>query len=276
MRLSLALVLSRGLIGVGLIGTSGCPAPAEVADAATLRDAFAPDAATLGVDAFGARDAFAPGVDAFTPDALAAVDAYMAPDAYTRDALAAVDAYTAPDAYARDAPAPSCACANDGFCLEVSASNCSAIPLLCGGSPIRTESCPRDGVLYTCGPNSTGGATYFTSYFFADYDAQARSCASVGGATLTTTPPPPPDGEACGCQRTASACVEVYGPSACSTLACTSPATRIAGECPSAGTTPGECVSFNGQRRFSYYGVTSARAQLSCRGLTGYYWVPAA
>ena len=258
MRLSLALVLSRGLIGVGLIGTSGCPAPAEVADAATLRDAFAPDAATLGVDAFGARDAFAPGVDAFMPDA-----------------LAAVDAYTAPDAYARDAPAPSCASANDGFCLEVSASNCSAIPLLCGGSPIRTESCPRDGVLYTCGPNSTGGATYFTSYFFADYDAQARSCASVGGATLTTTPPPPPDGEACGCQRTASRCLEVYGSAACSTLACTSPATRIAGECPSAGAIPGECVSLDGQRRFSYYGTSDSAQEHCLRTLDGYYWVPA-
>ena len=252
MRLSLALVLLVGLIGVGLIGTAGCPAPVEVADAATLRDAFAPDAAALGVDAFGARDAFATGVDAFTLDALAAVDAYT-----------------------RDAPAPGCACANDAFCLEVSASNCTAIPLLCGGSPIRTESCPRDGVLYTCGPNSTGGATYFTSYFFADYDAQARSCASVGGATLTTTPPPPPDGEACGCQRTASRCLEVYGSAACSTLACTSPATRIAGECPSAGAIPGECVSLDGQRRFSYYGVTSVRAQSSCLALTGYYWVPA-
>ena len=248
MRLSLALVLSVGLNGVGLIGTAGCPAPAEVADAATLRDAFAPDAAALGVDAFGARDAFATGVDAFTLDALAAVDAY------TRDA-------------------PGCACANDAFCIEVSASSCSSIPSICGPGRL-IESCPRDGVLYTCGP-TLGGATYYTSYFFADYDAQARSCASVGGATLTTTPPPPPDGEACGCQRTASRCLEVYGSAACSTLACTSPATRIAGECPSAGAIPGECVSLDGQRRFSYYGTSDSAQEHCLRTLDGYYWVPA-
>lgn len=260
MRLASAFFLS-----LGLIGTAGCPAPEEALDAATLPDAFAPDASTPGEDAFAQPDAFVPGIDAFTPT----VDAF-APgvDAFAPDAFAPVDAYSAPDA-----PGPGCACQMGDICQEVAAAYCATFLPTCSGT--RPASCPRDHLLYTC-DGRLGGTTYYSRYFFDDYAAQARSCEMSGG-TFHTTPPPAPTGEACGCQRTASACVEVYGPSACSTLACTAPATRIAGECPSAGALAGECVTVDGQRRISYYGISLAAAQTNCRALTSgdYYWVPA-
>ena len=243
MRVSLALVLSLGLVG--------CPSPEEVV---TQPDAFsAADAVSADEDAFEAEaDAFTPTVDALTPT---------------------VDAHTAADAFVgSDAPAPGCACDTGDICQEVSASNCAAFLATCTGT--RPASCARDRVLYTC-EGRLGGTTYYSRYFFDDYAAQARSC-EMGGGTFRATPPPAPEGDACACQRTASGCVEVYGPAACSTLACSPPATRIAGECPSAGALAGECVTVDGQRRIAYYGISLAAAQMNCRALTSgdYYWVP--
>lgn len=254
MRVSLALVLSVGLIG--------CPAPAEEVDAAVQPDAFASmeeDAASVDEDAFRTRaDAtVSPGADAPLADAFSpTIDAHMASDAFTGP----------------DAPAPGCACQTGDICQEASAPNCPALLSTCTGT--RPTSCPRDHVLYTC-DGRLGGTTYYARYFFDDYAAQARSC-EMGGGTFAAATPPEPEGDACACQRTASGCVEVYGPSACSVLACTAPATRIAGECPSAGAVAGECVTFDGQRRISYYGISSAAAQMNCRSLSSgdYYWVP--
>ena len=247
MRLSSAFVLSLGLLG--------CPSPEEVTmqpDAFVVADA---SRAEVEVDAFASpgADAVTPIVDAFTP----IVDAFTA----------AADAFVG-----SDASAPGCACQTGDICQEASAPNCPALLSTCSGT--RPASCPRDAVLYTC-EGTLGGATYYARYFFDDYAAQVRSCEMRGG-TFRTTPPPAPEGDACACQRTASGCVEVYGPSACSVLACSAPATRIAGECPSAGALAGECVTSDGRRRISYYGITSAMAQLNCRALTSgdYYWVP--
>ena len=251
MRVSLALILSVGLVG--------CPSPEEVV---IPPDAFsAADAVSVGEDAFAPEtDAFVlPGVDAFAPRD----DAFTASD----DAFVANDAFAGPDA-----PAPGCACQTGDICQEASAPNCPALLSTCTGT--RPTSCPRDHVLYTC-DGRLGGTTYYARYCFDDYAAQARSC-EMGGGTFAAATPPEPEGDACACQRTASGCVEVYGPSACSVLACTAPATRIAGECPSAGAVAGECVTFDGQRRIAYYGISPAAAQMNCRSLSSgdYYWVP--
>lgn len=164
----------------------------------------------------------------------------------------------------------SCACETSARCQTATDPYCTTFLASCGGDSVGT--CDPDDALYRCeGP--LGGTIYYSSYFFTDFAAQQRSCEDLDG-TFFTTEPPAPVGEPCSCQRTASGCVTVYGSTACTALACTSPGVRSESACTTAEALDGQCVSIDGQRRVSYYGVSASDAQSSCRALDGYYWVP--
>ena len=205
-----------------------------------------------------------------TADVFSAID--VGPDDTAAPRDAPMDAPTRDQSVSDSASSPACGCqVSAGLCSEeFEPRRCPAFNSLCNGA--RVASCDRDGVLYTC--MHPHGAVYNSRYFFDDYAAQSRQCETSFSGTFVTTHPPDPVGAACSCARTASLCITVYG-AGCSRLSCDTPAVRSDSACADTNALPAQCVSLDGQRRVSYYGISSLDAQQNCRAQTGYYWVPA-